>query len=42
MGGHGAYVWASVAALALLVGVELLALRRRRRRALRAIEGSPS
>jgi heme exporter protein CcmD len=33
MGGHGAYVWAAVAALALLVAVEVVALRRRHRQA---------
>ncbi|WP_298233884.1 heme exporter protein CcmD [uncultured Azohydromonas sp.] len=42
MGGHGGYVWASVGALAVLVGGEVVALRRRHRRALHDIARRPS
>jgi heme exporter protein CcmD len=42
MGGHGGYVWASVAALAVLVAVEAVALRRRHRRALNDVARRPS
>jgi heme exporter protein CcmD len=37
MSGHGAYVWASVAALGAMVAAEVLVLRGRHRRALRDI-----
>ena len=38
MGEHGFYIWSSYAALALLVGIELWLLRRKRRDAWRQVE----